>query len=160
MRPDEGVHVRELVNAEYAEHDGFAPIDEALWRWHYIQRPTGRPARTYVLERDDEIAAAATFGEMEMLLAGRPRRLSVAFDLAARTCGTGPALGLLCAAPTEAVALLLDERAPESEACLAMGMQRHVGEVAMVLPFSERARAALEQEARIWYVMVESVVGV
>lgn len=154
MRSEEEPAIRELINAEYAEHDGFAPIDDALWRWHRLERPTGMPAATYVVERDGRTVAVATFAEMEMLLSGRQRRLSIASDLA------GPeSLDLLCAAPTEHVALLLDERAPELQRCLDVGLQQQMGEAAMVLPFSDHAGAALERPPNMWYVMVESVVG-
>ena len=172
MRPGEGREVRELINAQYAGHDGFAPIDEALWRWHYIDRPADRAVHTYVIERDGRICAAATFGEMEMLLSGEPRRLSVAFDLAGIRGLTlrclspnsePPAiqpLDLLCAAPTQHVALLPDERSAEVERCIEMGLERQVSEAAMVLALSDRGRAALQRPPGPWYVMVESVVGV
>jgi GNAT superfamily N-acetyltransferase len=155
MRPDEGSAVRELVNAEHADHDGFAPIDEALWRWHRLERPAGMPATTYVVERDGDITATATLAEMEIRMSGGPRRFAVASDLA------GPeSLDLLRAASLDHVALLLDECAPEVERCVGeMGLARQVGEAAMVLPFSDRARGALERPPGPWYVMVESVVG-
>ncbi len=155
MRPHEASAVRELVNAEHADHDGFAPIDEALWRWHRMERPARMPATTYVVERDGDITATATLAEMEMRMSGALRRFAVASDLA------GPeSLDLLCAAALDHVALLLDERAPEVEHCVGeMGLERQVGEAAMVLSFSERARGALARAPGPWYAMVESVVG-
>ncbi|MGD8239408.1 MAG: GNAT family N-acetyltransferase [Armatimonadota bacterium] len=155
MRPDDAPEIRDLVNSAHAGHDGFAPTDDALWRWHRIDRPANRPAHTRVIADGGRISATAAFGDMEILLDAERKRLSVAFDLA------GPdAIELLGAAPTSDVALLLDERAPEVQRCLDMGLQRRVGEAAMVLPFTDRARAALERPPRPWYVMVESVVGV
>ncbi len=153
--------IRSLVDAHYADHEGYAPFTDALWRWRRVARPAELPCQVVVLRnRGGEVSATAAFSPVDILMREERVRLSVLSDAA----WTGPASAalprLLSAAPTEQVLALADTKAPLYAALRALEFQPAVAEAALVLPWSPRARDALEQDPEPWSIMVESVVGV
>ncbi|NPV46125.1 MAG: GNAT family N-acetyltransferase [Armatimonadetes bacterium] len=158
MGPAEQDVVRELVNGRYGNYEGFALLDEALWDWHRLHRPSGLPVTVAVAERGGEIVGTAALAVCEVLLGGQRRRLCFASDL------VYPDLGclqdLLALAPASDLAALYDTRAAQSADLQALGFESQLGEVSMVLPFTSRTEVLLRRDAGPWYVMVESVVGV
>ncbi len=158
MRGDEAGTVRELVNGRYEHYEGFARLDDDLWRWHRVERPATMPAQVVVAERDGRLVGTAALADVMVLLEGRQTRVTVVSD--AVYDGAECLRDLLAAAPQERLMALHDVRAPEHAALEQTGLASAVGEVAMVLPFTERARELLTRPAGPWCVMVESVVGV
>jgi len=154
-----GPALQALLNDYFGAHEGYAPLDDALWRWHRLDPPAGPP--TVVAEMTNSgPTATATFARAEVNFSSGTRAVAVAYDIAARSMNEDMLTSLLAAAPEETVLLILDERAPECEMAVEAGLEREVGEVAMVLPLVERARTALESRRGPWYFMVESLVGV
>ena len=150
--------VRELVNGEYESYEGFARLDDDLWRWHRVARPASMPAQVVVAERAGRLVGTAALAEVSVLLEGRQMRVTVASDLVHD--GPDCLRDLLAAAPQESLMALHDVRAPEHAALEQVGLSSAVGEAAMVLSFTDRARDLLRRPPAPWYVMVESVVGV
>ena len=153
-----GVALSNLINRYHAHHEGFSPLSDELWRWHKVDPPS-RP--TVIAElAGSRVAATASFAPATLRVGGEERDVSVASDIAATEMTPECMKSLLSSAPTELVALLVDDRAPERAVLAELGLRSELAEVSMVLPFSEAAEQALEEHVAPWYVMVESVVGV
>jgi predicted N-acetyltransferase YhbS len=150
--------VRALVNERYGSYEGYAPQDETLWAWHRVNRPALMPLQQLVAEGPEGLVGTAALAEVELLLEGQQRRVTVAYDLVYPDL---PCLqALLAAAPSEHLVSLHSQAAPACADLHSLGLQASVGEVAMVLPFTQRAEALLRCDPTPWYVMVESVIGV
>lgn len=158
MRPDEATLVQRLVNGKYGAYEGFALLDEALWRWHRVERPAAMPVAVMMAERGGEVVGTAALASVTVLLEGRQTRVAVISDAVYPEAAC--LRDLLAAAPAGQVMALHDLQSPEQAALAAIGLQSALGEVAMVLPFTDRAAALSERAPASWYVMVESVVGV
>ncbi|MCE5240221.1 GNAT family N-acetyltransferase [bacterium] len=158
MAADEAATVRTLVNDKYAAYEGFARLDGDLWRWHRVDRPAALPVQVIVAERAGRTVGTAALAGVSVLLDGRQTQVTVISD--AVYDGAACLRDLLAAASQERLMALHDVRAPEHEALQQAGFTSAVGEVAMVLPFTDRARDLLSRPPTPWYVMVESVVGV
>jgi predicted N-acetyltransferase YhbS len=158
MRADEAPMVRALVNDKYGGYEGFARLDDALWQWHRVQRPTEMPVQVVVAEREGEVVGTAALAPVEVLLEGRQTQVAVISDAVYPDAEC--LRDMMAAAPAARVMALHDVKSLEHAALEGLGLQSAVGEVAMVLPLGEKARRLLQREAGAWYVMVESVVGV
>jgi len=158
MREGEVEAVRGLVNARYSRYEGFARLDEALWQWHRVERPASMPAEVVVAERQGQIVGTAALAEVDVLLGGQRERVTVASD--AVYPDTDCLREMLAASKQARITALHGLLNPEKDDLEALGFTTQVGEVSMVLPFSQRAQALLGQPPGPWYVMVESVVGV
>lgn len=158
MRPEEAEVVRLLTNRTFAAYEGFSPLDDALWDWHRVDRPANLPVSLQVAERDGQIIGVVALATVDVLLAGQRQVLTVVSDAVYpdESC----LCDLLATAPGTDLAALADLQSPLTDDLQALGFTVSVGEVAMVLPFTERARYALTQRSGPWYVMVESVIGV
>lgn len=154
----EAAAIREMVNATYGAYEGFARLDDALWDWHRVSRPTALPLTLLVATEDDRVRGTLAIARSELLLHGERQILGFVSDAVYpdREC----LQDLLAAAPERALAALHDCRAPQAADLEALGLHGQLGEVAMVLPFTERATRLLANPSTPWYVMVESVVGV
>ncbi|MEN6401246.1 MAG: GNAT family N-acetyltransferase [Armatimonadia bacterium] len=150
--------VRDLVNARYSRYEGFARLDEALWQWHRVERPASMPAEVVVAERDGRIVGTVALAEVDVLLGGQRERVTVASD--AVYPDTDCLREMLAASKQARITALHGLVNPEKDDLEALGFTTQVGEVSMVLPFSQRAQALMDQPPGPWYVMVESVVGV
>jgi hypothetical protein len=93
-------------------------------------------------------------------IAGEQHDVSMAYDVAANVMNDDEFASLLSLAPRETVGLILDEDAPERRWVDHLGFEPQVSEVSMVLAFTSEAERALEDHGGLWYVMIESVVGV
>jgi predicted N-acetyltransferase YhbS len=155
----EAAAIRRLLDRFYSQYEGYAPVTDELWDWHRLSRPGDMPVHLRVLRDDSqEVVGTAAFAEAETLVGGEQVPVAVAGDLA---CDTGTSLQrLLAAAPGERVMTLVDEQSPLYAELLGLGFEPAVRETAMVLPFSQRAVAALGHRSGPWYIMIESVVGV
>lgn len=158
IRDTGGALVRNLVNATYGGYEGYACLDDALWEWHRVTRPCGMPVTVVVAESEGQVVGTAALARSEVLLGGARRPLCFVSDAVYpdREC----LRALLSAAPELDLAALYDTRAPQAADLQAVGFTGQLGEVSMVLPFTERAGALLSHDPAPWYVMVESVVGV
>lgn len=154
-----GPALQVLLNDYFAAHEGYAPLDDALWRWHRLDPPAGPPTVVAEMTGSGPIATA-TFARAELNLPSGTRPVVVAYDIAARSMDAEMLASLLAAAPEETVLVLVDENAPECEMAVEAGLEHEVGEVAMVLPLVERVEMVLQNQGRPWYFMVESLVGV
>lgn len=148
-----------LLNRYFAGWEGYAPLDDALWSWHKIDPPEGRPTVVAEMTGSGPVATV-TFAEADVLMKGKRQKVAVAYDLAADVMNAEQVRSLLSAAPHPWVSMILDDSAPERAMVEAAGLKPQVSEVAMVLPFSERARRALLVHDGPWYAMVESIIGV
>ncbi len=155
----EAAAIRTLLDRSYAQYEGYAPMTDELWDWHRLNRPGDMPVHLRVLRDDgDKVVGTAAFAEAETLVGGERVPVAVASDLAR---DSGASLQrLLAAAPSERIMTLLDEQSPLYAELVELGFEPAVRETAMVLPFSERAAAALGHRSGPWYIMIESVVGV
>ncbi len=158
LLPEEVVAGRELVMAKYARYEGFAQLEENLWRWHREERPASLPALFVGAFRAEQLVGAAALAAASVLLTGQQQPVTVVSDIVyeSQEC----LRALLAAAPCETLMALCDVQAPEHEALQQLGLNSALGEVAMACPFTERARELLRRPPLYWYVMVESVVGV
>ena len=164
---DAGQPLFDLLNESFSEHEGYSPMDSRLWRWHKCERVAANPVAVVVEETGGVPVATATFAEAELLLAGERPPVSIAYDVVAKELSADRLARLLAAAPREQVAMILDGDSAEHRLAVEVGLESRVGEVSMILPFSERARAALTRE-RVgrassptpWYPMIESIIGV
>lgn len=160
---DAGEHAQALVallNDYYCNYEGYAPLDEELWRWHKVEAPESNAMVVNAAVRGQEAVATVSFAEGEILLGGQRRQVTLAYDLAATELSATSLAALLAAAPRDWVAMIVDERSTEMALARALGWQSQVGEVAMVLPFSPKAHAALQRPCVVWYPMIESLIGV
>lgn len=150
--------VRALVNERYGSYEGYAPQDEKLWAWHRVNRPDKMPLQQLVAEGPGGLVGTAALAEVELLLEGQQRRVTVAYDLVYPDLACLQAL--LAAAPSDYLVSLHSQAAPACADLQTLGLGSSVGEVAMVLPFTPHAGALLRHDPTPWYVMVESVIGV
>ena len=139
---------------------GWIALDEALWRWRRLERPSQYPAAIY---RGGE-GGLGVICTGDLLVEGQPRPFSAISDLAPSRRGQVGALlrSLLAAAPRDAPATVL---CPHSDTCLAQALHaadfRPVGtEIGMLLPLSSKASALVQRPPSEWYVAVESIIGI
>jgi len=157
---DAGQPLFDLLNEFFSQHEGYCPMDSRLWRWHKCEHVAANPVTVVVEEAGGVPVATATFAEAELLLAGERRPVSIAYDVAAKELSADRLARLFAAAPREQVAMILDRASAEHRLAVEVGLEPRVGEVSMILPFSERARAALSAKSGPWYPMIESIIGV
>ncbi len=150
--------LRALLDEYFAGYEGFAPLSEELWRWHKIDSPV-KPTVVAEMSGSGPISTA-TFADAQVRVEGQDHTVSMAYDIAALRMSNDAFASLLSLAPREMIGLILDDAAPEAAWAAALGFERRVSEVSMVLPFSREARTALDAHSGPWYVMMESVVGV
>jgi len=155
--------VAEMLNEFYGTYEGYAPFGDELWAWHKIVRPEGMAPLILVAEAEQGPAATCTCAEVPLLLQGKTVTVAAVSDFAYRSdaCDGAEALvSLLAAAPRESLVCLFDESDPLAGLYRAIGFEKAVSEVSMVLPFSNTAQDATRSKPGPWYVMVESVIGV
>ncbi len=162
LDPGEQEPARELVNRFNAERDGFVTVDEALWRWRKWERPAERPARVLGAWQGDRLVGTATLCPLEVVTSGRPERCTYLVDLGLEPGLEAEALRALLAAEMGLPLLVLagEDDAPLAALLQAEGFVPAPGEVSMVYPLTDAARAALGGPGRPWYALIESVVGV
>ena len=150
----------DLLNGFFAGHEGYCPMHAGLWHWHKCSRPASHPLTVVIEGSPDRPTATATFAEAETLIAGERRAVSVAYDVAPERLTADALAGLLSAAPRQEVQMILDSDSSEYRLATEAGLEPKVGEVAMILPFSEKAQEAAATSGGPWCVMIESVIGV
>ena len=165
MRADEGEAVRQFVDACASRHDGYVPLDDRLWRWRRLERPSTIPATVWLVGAPAALRGCAAVCRASIVTAGGGQaRCYVLSDLAlAPGADARGVLGaLLGTIPPEAEARTLSaDSDPALCATLEeLGFQRAATETAMVLPLTEQARAGLRGPRRPWYALAESIIGV
>lgn len=159
--PGDAPAIRGLLDRYHAAYEGYAPLTDDLWRWHRAERPAGMPLHLLVIrDRSGDVSATACFAELELRTSTGTTRALMLNGFAAEADEAACLDAFLAAAPLASVAAITDVRAPVHDLLVARGFEQAAREVAMVLPFSARARAALARRGAPWFVMVESVVGV
>ncbi len=151
----------ELLDGVYAAWEGYAPMTPELWQWHRVARPPEMPARLMVARSErGQLSAMAALAHVELLIAGEQVPATVISDVACEA-DLGPHLDtFLACADAERIMTIVDRAAPLYGLLIDRGFTEAVREVAMVLPFTDRAREAMARRTGPWYVMIESVVGV
>jgi len=149
-----------LLNRYYGDYEGYTPLSSDLWRWHKLTAPDSTGLQVMARLDAGRPTATVSFANVELLLGGERREVSIAYDLAAERLEAGRMAHILAAAPREWVAMIVDERSREMALARELGLDAEMGEVAMVLPFSAQARMALAQQPTVWYPMIESLIGV
>lgn len=159
---DEGA-VAAFLNAHFAGHDGFVPIDGELWRWRRSQRPPELPAAVYLVRDGHGIRGCVTLCRAPIVASTAPASYVLA-DLAVAAGAHAPETlaSLLAPLPAGAEALALSAAGNEAENRLlaAAGFGPQGSEVAMVLPLTSEAERDLAAPPPPWYVLTESVIGV
>ncbi len=163
IRSEEETAVRELVNRCHAGHDGFVPLDDALWRWRKRQRPAHMPADVRTVWDGDRLVGTATLCPVELISAAGPARHVYLTDLGfADTAGEAVLPSLLSPRASQDRYISL---AGENDAALAalfsrLGFTATTGEMCLIHSLREPLQRALALPTHPWYVLPESVVGV
>jgi len=153
--------VRALLDSHYALYEGYAPMTDKLWRWHRTHRPASMPIELLVThDASGLVTGTAAYAEVELLLKGSRVKTSVISDWASSMAQPGFMQAALARAANEQIMALVDADSPACDMLTALGFCQAVREVAMVLPFTDRAREAMASKSGPWYIMIESVVGV
>ncbi len=149
-------------NRAYAGHDGYVPVDGALWRWRREQRPQVLPAETWVAPEVGAVCAAVNYCTAPVI--GAASLTLVLTDLAWTDDASGrqAARALLAGVPAGAEARLL---AAENDTALLVLLEKagfsEIGrEAAMLAPLAPQADALLSTLRAPWYPLAESVIGV
>ncbi len=148
------------VEARLGTRSGWLVLDEALWGWRRVDRLADYPV---ALERArDGTLAAVCCGRL--LAGGQQQLYAVVSDLAAASgqVREEALCSFLSTIPTKATATVL---CPRSDISLAHALEavafRAAGtEAAMLLPLSDAAKKQVARRSSLWYVAVESVIGV
>ncbi|MGI5917317.1 MAG: GNAT family N-acetyltransferase [Anaerolineae bacterium] len=161
----DALRLRAFMDAHFGGHDGYLPMDEALWRWRKLNRPPELPAQVWYLETGGRVCGCVTLCPAPVV--GHDEESWVITDLALEDAGDAPAVGalnaLLDAIPAGAEVLTLCPRVERDLLrTLAMCGFEAVGEdeAGMVLPLSPAVESALSTPPPRWYVAVESAIGV
>lgn len=158
MAPDEAA--REGFSAAFGERSGWLELDECLWRWHRVDRPSEYPNR--ICRTPDGGMGVLCTGRL--LVDGMPRPYTVLSDIAPSEHGAmGRALrSMMAAAPREAPITVLCPRTDDvlGETLKGTGFEVAGAEVAMLRPIAAASARLLEQPVGDWYVAVESIIGV
>ncbi|MCD6360124.1 MAG: GNAT family N-acetyltransferase, partial [Armatimonadetes bacterium] len=59
-----------LLNGYYAGHEGYAPLNDAMWRWHKLEVPAGTGLEVAARIEDGRAVATVSFTDVELLLGG------------------------------------------------------------------------------------------
>jgi len=163
MRPGEDDAVRDLLNAAYARHEGYVPLDVPLWRWRKVERPPELAATVWVLEGADGLLGSVTTCRAPIVTDSGSASACVLSDLVpAPAVDPGAVLPrLLGAAPAhlEARMLAASGGGGLERALSSAGWAPEATEVAMVLPLCREADRWLSEPPRLWYPLVESIIG-
>lgn len=153
-----------FLNEHHAGHDGYIPIDEALWSWRRVERPPELPAATYLVHKEGTVQGCATLCRAPIVASGAGAASYVITDLALGAASDAAAVldALLSPIPAGAEARILSAEANGAVNHLlrAAGFRPSGAEVGMVLPLDAEAELALAAPPARWYVLAESVIGV
>ena len=151
---------RDAFTAAFGERSGWLELDEGLWRWRRVDRPSEYPV-TVCRAADGGLGVLCTG---ELLVDGSPRRFTVVSDLVpSAEAATGRALrSMVAAAPSDAPITVLCPRTDGvlAEALRATGFEVAGVEISMLRRIAAASAKLLEQPLGSWYVAVESIVGV
>ncbi len=165
LDPGEYEAARQFIDACLARCDGSVPLDEALWRWRRLDRPTTLPAELWGVAGPGGWAGCAALCRAPIVTADGGQELCGVFtDLALAPGADLPRVlgALLAAVPdgAEARALAAEADASLCAACEGLGLAVAATETAMVLPLNAVAQAALAGPQRPWAPLAESIIGV
>lgn len=152
-------HVSAALTSFWGDHEGWLPLDKALWRWRKQQRPACAPSTVYALEAD--APSVVTVASAEVIREGSivPRQMLTDWagspDSLPRLLAGAAALRPDC--PTRALTAATD--GPSAAALTKAGFQDVATEVAMLLSLAPPTERAAPTRLPA-YVPVESVVGV
>lgn len=152
-----------FANACHTAHDGYVPLDDALWRWRRVGRPTTLPSDTRLVRQDSRIVALGSYCAAPIIGAdGRQVVVLTDFCWEESDAGRAGAVNILDGAPTGCELRVLAGR--EDTARLALlqenGLDIIGGETAMIKPLIAAGEQALGQIGPRWYPLVESIIGV
>lgn len=164
-QPSSTKEVQQFLNETLSRYNGFIPFDAALWKWRKEERPEAIPARIFVSQdHHGKIRGAitATWGRITTTTGleevvylsdwagvskeGKEDVLRIALLALGNT-----KVDLLCPTVNTEEWTILEEN----------GFQPTLAESAMLLPLRKEAEILLQEAtSRIWYPLIESVVGV
>ena len=151
---------RAAFAAALGERSGWLELDERLWRWRRVERPSEYPI-TVRRTADGGLGVLCTGA---LLVDGSPSPFNVVSDLApSDEASTELALrSMLAAAPSGDPITVLCPRSDRALAAAlrATGFEPAGAEVSMLRPIAPGSERLVEQPPRSWYVSVESVVVV
>ncbi|NLJ36767.1 MAG: GNAT family N-acetyltransferase [candidate division WS1 bacterium] len=162
-RTDDHDAIIRMLDSFYADYEGYAPLRGELWDWHKVNRPAEMPLQLLVAEAGDRLVATCSLGTVRLLLDSDTVAVTAMSDFAwlVDACDGQEALSaLLAEAAQENLVCLLDETDQIAGLCEAVGLEKAIGEVSMLLPFTPQAHDAMLDKSGPWYVMAESVIGV
>ncbi|NOZ23142.1 MAG: GNAT family N-acetyltransferase [Planctomycetes bacterium] len=163
-KSDDVPGLRRFLAQSFQDCDGYLPLNDDLWAWRRERRPNSLPTAMYVLTDDhSEIRGTATLASAPLITDGGTEMMTGILDFAAaeetanaffeRIVSIAPSKGALVA--TSGVA-----NEPFNGLCESCGFTCMALEVAMVNPFSDRARSAVASEPAQWYTATESLIGI
>jgi GNAT superfamily N-acetyltransferase len=156
--------LRGFLNDCFAAHDGYLPLDEALWRWRKVDRPPELPADVWAAEEGGRVLGCVTYCSAPVV--GHTGAAWVMTDLAvANDARSGDSVlkALLAAVPPGTELLTVCPLVEEDTARLLFNAGFTVAgedESGMVLPLTAAVEDALAAPPRRWHVAVESAIGV
>ena len=156
--------VMELLNKCYSDHDGYIPMDGALWEWRKLTKPRTMPTTVAIAKDQGSVMGAATFTIADVIIEGAPQRTAVLTDLA--MAGPEPRtdiLGLLLSTVDDdlPVTFLCGESdEAQIDVCKQTGFTPAGQEAGLVQPLSEAGHAVMEGGPHPWYAAAESIAGV
>ncbi|MEW6356743.1 MAG: GNAT family N-acetyltransferase [Planctomycetota bacterium] len=163
-KPTDVSALRRFLDQWFKNHDGYMPLDDDLWVWRRERRPKTLPAATYVLtDEAGEIQATATLASAPLLAARKTEIMTGILDFAASEDVARAFFGHIAAiAPIGGSLVVASGVVNESlnRLCESCGFTCMALEVAMVKPFSEKAKSALAAEPARWYTATESLIGI
>jgi GNAT superfamily N-acetyltransferase len=158
VSPD--ARARQAFATVLSGRDGWIELDDALWDWRRVRRPSQYPTRLY--ESADGGLCAMCSGDL--MSGGRPRTVSVLSDLVLPETPdvNGTLASILSAAPSDVPITVLCPRSDVRVRQILdqLGFTHAAVEAAMIKPLTRRAVDVARASPRTWYVAVESVIGV
>lgn len=164
-QPSSTKEVQQFLNETLSRYNGFIPFDAALWKWRKEERPQAIPTRIFVSQDHHgkiQGSITATWGRITTTTGleevvylsdwagvskeGKEDVLRIALLALGNT-----KVDLLCPVVNTEEWTILEEN----------GFQPTLAESAMLLPLRKEAEILLQEAtSKIWYPLIESVVGV
>ena len=162
--PSDDSRLVEFLNACFARHEGYVPLDEHLWCWRRRERPAELPADTYVVQESGRILGCVGLCQAPVVASTHGSASWVLTDLAIASEAVSDEVltALLSAAPSGAEVLVLSAsvNVNANRLLTACGFVETMREVGMLLPIDPQLEATLALPPNRWYVLNESVIGV
>ncbi len=162
-RPSDREKLVEFLNGYFASHDGYVPLDDALWRWRNLDRPRELPANTYFVQQSGRIQGCLTICRAPVVASAHNSPSYILSNLAIASQADAARILTSLLSPVAALGemLILSVVADDdtNRLLVAFGFAESATEVGMVLQLDPQLKNALAAPPKRWYVLTESVIG-